>query len=293
MNMLNRKNAMKLTLAATAVFATAGAMAPTASAATYTLDFNQGADGGNILFNNDGSLQTDQWADWGLTDIGGINKRTKKDAILNLYNTNRGGKDNDLRTGNNWGTSRQGNVLIIQEQDGSNKNYFKKNDAWRADDEAAGGYVDFDFAEAVAFNSFSMLDIDDNGGGIMVEGQRADGSMLNINIDALMAEHHAVNGPNASAAQGSSVSLNGVTMTQLGNRQGDNSMFRFELSDAHLTNVKFRYPGSGAISGLEWGTIDEGPQEIPEPSAMAGLLMLGLVGKRVKQKRDQAAAEQA
>jgi len=290
MTMFNTKNAKWLTLAATAAVTATGAMASSAAAATYTLDFNQGANGGSVLTNSNGTLQTNQWADWGLTNISGKNNRTNKAAKLNLYNTttNAGGQDNDLRTGNNWGTVQQGNALIIQEENWNNKKYYNNNNVWRADDEARGGYVDFDFAEAVAFNSFSLLDIDDNGGGIMVEGEYGDGSKLNIDIDALMTEHHAVNGTNEGAAQGKSVELNGVTMTQVGNRQGDNSMFRFELSEAHFTNVRFRYPGSGAISGLEWGTIDDGPQEIPEPSAMAGLLMLGFVGKRIKQKRDQA-----
>ncbi|MEL6899841.1 MAG: PEP-CTERM sorting domain-containing protein [Cyanobacteria bacterium J06606_4] len=296
MNILNPKNNQWFALTAGLTIAAVGVMAPSAKAATYTLDFETGADGGSILYNTDGTLKGDQWADWGLTNISGINDRHDGAAKLNLYNTNEGGRDNDLRTASytksngkvvDYGTPAQGNVLIIQEEDG---NSLRSNGTYKADDEARGGYLDFDFAEAVAFNSFSLLDIDDNGGGITVEGQKADGGVLNIDIDALMAEHHRVNGTNESAAQGTSVTMNGITMTQVGNRQGDNSMFKFDVNDAHLTSVRFSYPGSGAISGLAWDTIDDGPQEIPEPSAMAGLLMLGLAGKRLKRKRDEAVA---
>lgn len=288
--------------AAGMTIAALGATSTAANAATYTLDFDQGADGGSVLYHANGTLKTDQWADWGLTNISGVNDRTDSAALFNTYdtayNTSRGQtsnlragwlRDDDLRTGSNWGTADQGNVLIIQEQDGGNTNIFNNTGAYTADDEAQGGYVDFDFAEAVAFNSFSMLDIDDNGGGIMVEGQKADGSLLSIDIDELMAMHHSMNGAGDNVAKGTSVSLNGVTMTQVGDKQGNNSMFRFDVDQAHLTSVRFSYPGSGAIAGLEWSTAEEPPQEIPEPSAMAGLLMLGFVAKRLKRNRSEAA----
>lgn len=288
-----------LALSATAALATTGALASSAEAATYNLNFDQGVDGGSVLMNSNGTLNTTQWADWGLTNISGINDRTDNAAKLNLYDTTTWGQDQDLRTNVYWkdnnridpGTPEQGNVLIIQEENWSNTNYFNNNGTYRADDEAGGGFVDFDFAEAVSFNSFSMLDIDDNGGGIMVQGQRADGSYLDINIDALMAEHRSTNGTDESA-QNTSVSLNGVTMTQIGRLQGDNSMFKFDVDEAYLTSVRFSYPGSGAISGLEWGTVEDGPQDIPEPSAMGGLLMLGFVGSRKYFKRKQAIASE-
>lgn len=290
-----RSNSKWAVISATVALTTIGALAPSAEAANFTLDFDSGVDGGDVLMNSNGTLVTDQWADWGLTNISGINDRHGNAAKLNLYDTTSWGQDQDLRTNTYWksgnkidpGTPEQGNVLIIQEENNSNKNYFNNNDVYRPDDEAAGGFIDFDFAEAVAFKSFSMLDIDDNGGGITVQGTLADGSYLNIDIDALMAEHHNTNGTDASA-QGTSVSLNGVTMTQVGRLQGDNSMFRFDVDQAFLTNVKFSYPGSGAISGLEWSTGEEEPRDIPEPSAMGGLLMLGFVGSRKYLKRKQA-----
>jgi len=288
-------------LSATVALATTGALASSAEAATYTLDFDQGADGGSVLMNDNGTLNTTQWADWGLTAIKGINDRTGNAALFNTYDTTyntsagqtsnlRAGwlRDDDLRTGSNWGTEIQGNVLIIQEQDGGNNNTFNNNGYYNADDEAKGGYIDFDFAEAVSFNSFSMLDIDDNGGGIMVKGTKADGGTFDIDIDLLMAEHHAQNGEGDGVAQNTFVSMDGVTMTQLGTKQGNNSMFKFDIDEAYLTSVRFSYPGSGAISGLEWNTIEDGPQDIPEPSAIGGLLMLGFVGSRKYLKRKQA-----
>ncbi len=293
-----------LTLAAT------GAMTASAQAATYTLDFNKAADGtDNILYNDNGTLVTTQWKSWGLADITGTNDRHGSDAKFNIYNTdvysgnNSVDRDIDLTTGIfnaerdgnktkkssnqtlDTGVENQGGVLIIQEEDG---NSFK-NGKYVADDEARGGNISFIFDRIVNFKGFSLLDIDDNGGGIMVEGTKKDGSPLSIDIDALMAEHHRIKGTTQGKdTQGTSVMLGGVKMTQVGYLQGDNSMFKFEVSDAHLADVRFSYPGSGAISELEWGMV-EVPQEIPEPSAIGGLLMLGFIGKRLKSKRDQAA----
>ncbi|MEL6555530.1 MAG: PEP-CTERM sorting domain-containing protein [Cyanobacteria bacterium J06621_11] len=253
-----------------------------AQAATYTLDFNSGANGGAVSYNSDGTLNTTQWSSWGLTNISGVNNRNGgTTAKLNTYNTNASdGPDPDLQTGSEWGTSQQGNALIIQEENQHNIDYFNNNGTWRADDEWAGGNINFDFAHTVAFNSFSLLDIDDNGSGIMLHGQKTDGSALSIDIDALMAKHLATNGTDAAASQGESVSLNGVTMTQVGSQRGDNSLFKFDISDVHLTQVRFSYPGSGAISDIEW----DYRQPIPEPSSMIGLAMFGLLGAATKRK---------
>ncbi|MBE9061763.1 hypothetical protein [cf. Phormidesmis sp. LEGE 11477] len=314
-----------LALTAGITLATANAMAGSAKAATYTLDFRTSADGSSILYNSDGTLLTTQWDSWGLEDITGINNYKERNNIdggqakLNIYNTDVYGGNNsvdrdiDLTTGVfngksvidrhgntktvksrngtlDTGVQKQGGALIIQEE--SNGGSFR-NGVYTADDEARGGDIVFDFKEAVDFRSFSLLDIDDNGGGIMVEGMRSDGSILNIDIDALMAQHHTENGTTeGSATRGTSVTSGGVTMTQVGYLQGDNSMFRFDVDDAYLTDVRFSYPGSGAISGLEWGKV-EVPQEVPEPSAIGGLLMLGFIGKRLKQQGDRSTSAEA
>ncbi len=303
-------------LTASLTIAAIGATSPAAEAATYNLDFEGSADGSAIRYNDDGTLQTTQWESWKLKNITGINKYKADKGIdngeakFNIYNTNVFGGDHkvdrdiDLTTGvfagkrntnnktvksNNQmldtGIEKQGGVLIIQEE--SNNDSFN-NGFYTADDEAKGGDILFDFDGIVDFNSFSLLDIDDNGGGIKVEGTRADGSILEIDIDELMSSLHTKN-KNTSDTQGTFVTTtDGVKMTQVGKFQGDNSMFRFDIDDAYLTDVRFSFPGSGAISGLEWGTVDA-PQEIPEPSAIGGLLMLGFIGKRLKSKRDEAA----
>ena len=267
---------LRLALTAGVVVASATVLTPSAQAASFNLDFNSSANGSQVLTNTDGTLLTTQWSDWGLTNISGYNKRTKNEAKLNLYNTDiYGGRDDDLETGSTWGTLAQGNALIIQEEDGKSFS----NGVYTADDEASGGNVKFDFAEAVTFNSFSLLDIDDNGGGIGVVGFGENGdTVLDIDVDALIAKHKNENG-SGSSAQGKSVTLNGVTLTQMGNKQGDNSLFKFDLDDTHLSRIRFDYPGSGAIAGMEWQYGDE-PRDIPEPSSMAGLLMIGALGAR-------------
>lgn len=262
------------------------AVAPAAEAASFNLNFDEGANGGSILYNADGTLQLDQWEDWGVT-LSGYTNRKGRAAKLNTYDTDNWGRDNDLKTGSTYGTASQGNVLIIQEEKSENIS----NGQYVADDEGWGGKIKFDFAEAIALNSFSMLDIDDNGAGIRVTGRGVDGGEdLNIDIDALINDHYDVNGN----TQGSIFSRDGVTITQLSNKRDDNSMYQFDLDQAffagrRFSDVEFTYPGSGAISGIQWSTNDGTPQDIPEPSVVGGLLMLGYVGAR-KSRRNKRSA---
>ncbi|NEP15717.1 MAG: PEP-CTERM sorting domain-containing protein [Leptolyngbya sp. SIO4C1] len=266
-----------------------------AQAKDYRVDFNEDAFGNRIKVGNGnvrdgaGELIDDEWADWGL-NINGWNNRTNSAAKLLLYDTSRGGADNDLRTGANWGTASQGKVLIIQEKSNDHRKDTGADGGYNLhnpDDEARGGYINFDFDKEVKFGGFSLLDIDDNGGGIFVEGfDDSNNRVMNISVDALIALHKTTNGLNAADAAGKSVTLNGVTLTQAGNRWGDNSLFSFKVDDAHLTRVKLNYPGSGAVAGLQWS--DAEPPRVPEPSATAGVLLLGLVGaRRLRQRQGQ------
>lgn len=256
-----------------------GAMAPNAQAEDFVLDFE------NVQTNADGTLVTTQWSDWGLTNISGVNNRTGNAAKLNAYDTSKSGRDNDLRTGSTWGTGNQGNVLIIQEEDGRSF----RNGVYKADDEARGGNINFDFASEVMFNSFTLLDIDDNGEGIDINGFDGNGNqVIDFDIDALMAEMISTYGSNASDAYNQSVTLGGVTMTQKSTNRGDNSMFDFSFSDTYVSNIDFFYPGSGAISDLKWSTV-EVAQEIPEPTGLAGLLVVGGLAARSLRKRKQSA----
>lgn len=256
-----------------------GAMAPNAQAEDFVLDFE------NVQTNADGTLVTTQWSDWGLTNIHGVNDRTGNAAKLNTYDTSKSGRDNDLRTGSTWGTGNQGNVLIIQEEDGRSL----RNGVYKADDEAKGGNITFDFANEVQLNSFNLLDIDDNGEGINVTGLDQDGNqVIDFDIDALMAEMIATYGTNHQDAYNQSVTLNGVTMTQKSMNRHDNSMFNFSFAETYVSDIDFFYPGSGAIADLNWSTI-EVTQEIPEPTGVAGLFLMGGLAARSLRKRKQSA----
>ena len=264
--------------------AAVGAMAPSAKAEDFVLDFD------NAQKHADGTLVTTQWSDWGLTNIHGVNDRTNKAAKLNTYNTDvAGGQDSDLETGSPWGTTSQGNVLIIQEENWSNKKYFNNNGQWRADDEAKGGNITFDFEEEVRLNSFSLLDIDDNGAVINITGLDQDGNqVIDFDVDQLMAELVSTYGTNHQDAYNQSVTLNGVTMTQKSKNRHDNSMFSFSFADTYVSDIDFFYPGSGAIADLKWSTV-EVAQEIPEPTGMAGLFLAGGLAARSLRKRKQSA----
>ena len=259
--------------------AAVGAMAPNAQAEDFVLDFE------NVQKHADGTLVTTQWSDWGLTDIHGVNDRHGNAAKLNTYDTSKSGRDNDLRTGSTWGTSNQGNVLIIQEEDGRSL----RNGVYKADDEAKGGNINFDFAEEVKINSFTLLDIDDNGAGINVTGLDKDGGqVIDFDVDQLMDKLVATYGTNHQDAYNQSVTLNGVTMTQKSMNRHDNSMFDFSFSETYVSDIDFFYPGSGAIADLKWSSI-EVAQEIPEPTGVAGLFLVGGLAARRLRKRKQSA----
>lgn len=310
MNTLNFQNAQGnkwAALSAGLAIAAVAISAPSAEAATFSLNFDEGAGGGAVQYNTDGSLDTTQWASMGLTNITGTNNRTRSAAVLNTYNSSvYSGNDSidrdwDLTTGSfthngqviDTGTALQGNVLIIQEEDG----HSFKNGRYIADDEGAGGNINFGFESAVALSRFSLLDIDDNKHNnrnrITVTGFNDDGEFT-IDVDKLINEHKDINGN----SQGSTFTKNGVTITQVSSKRGDNSMYQFDLDEAHFADmrfndVRFNYPGSGAIAGIEWRTDDEGPAEIPEPSVIGGLLMLGFVGVRKRLKSNKIAVEMA
>ena len=292
-NFQNNVSNKWIALSAGLAITTVGAIAPSAEAATFSLNFDEGANGGNILYNSDGTLQGNQWADTLGVTISANSNRSGSVGLLNTYDTDRSGRDNDLRTGgNNRGTVSQGNVLIIQEELGENISGGK----YVADDEGSGGTINFGFNSAIALQSFSMLDIDDNNHNdrnrITVTGTNADSS-FDIDVDKLINDHKSANGNR----QGSTFTRDGVTITQVGKKRGNNSMYQFDLDETYFASmrfndVSFKYPGSGAISGIEWRTIDsDGPTDIPEPSVVGGLLMIGFVGVRKRLKSNKQTAE--
>lgn len=283
---ISRSQTYQLTAAVLLSF---GAMSTPANAAVRTLDFDQDALGNTL---NGGTQVKDQWSDWGLNITGKNFQTGDKNAPLLLYDTSRSGADNDLRTGSQWGTVNQGNALIIQEYNNGSYNLNTP------DDEAEGGHVWFKFDQAVGFHQFSLLDIDDNFGDVSgtqvrVIGRDTDNNkVLDINIDDLIGRFaDTYSDPDPSKSQGKSLThayRNGlgedinVTITQVGNRRNDNSLFEFKFDETDVEKIKFQYNGvSGAISELQWDdhTTEEPPQ-LPEPSVSIGLMMMGFIGGR-------------
>ena len=110
--------------------------------------------------------------------------------------------------------------------------------------------------------------------------------MLDINIDNLIETLVATYGPAESDAYNQSVTLEGVTMTQMSHERGDNSLYKFEFTNTYLSDINFIYPGSGAIAGLEWTTPETfGPRKVPEPSVLGGLLVVGAASRFLKRKQ--------
>ena len=293
-DMLVRSRRLLAMAAVGVVSATVGGVSISpAQAATYDLDFDYfDLDTRlnpitNSTANNPNGIG-DQWASYGV-NINAANKVGNRPEPLLLFESQSNdytGGDDDLRSGTPWGTPELGNVLIIQE-DGFNSNGAVKN-AHDPDDERNGGIINFEFfnpetqtARLVNFEEFSLLDIDDNGGGIRIEAyDTGNNKVLDIDVDALMALHKSTNGSDgATAAQGASVTSNRVTMTQVGTEWGDNSLFKFAIADTQAAEVKFRYPGSGAIAGLKWNDDEDSPQ-LPEPTSILGVLLFGAVGVR-------------
>ena len=271
-----------------------------AQAATYNLDFDylDLETRQNEITDSRGGIKKrlgirNQWKDSYGLKIRGYNQNETESKPLLLFDSNPNtytGGDSDLRSGNAWGTPEQGNILIIHEDgwgynsEGKPNSVLNYNDP---DDDASGGVIKFDFFNPgtsdglVNFEEFSLLDIDDNGGGIRVEAyDTGNNKVLDVNIDALMDLHKSTNGGNgAAAAQGASVTSNGVTMTQVGTKWGNNSLFKFTIEDVKAAEVKFRYPGSGAITDLKWND-DEDPPQLPEPASVLGFILFGAVGVR-------------
>lgn len=284
--MTKSKLFFRIAIATTIVFS--GVIAP-ANAKVQVLDFEQDAVGNDL---SGGTQIDDQWADWGLTITGKNYKTGDNNAPLLLYDTSKSGADNDLRTGTTWGTVNQGNALIIQEYNNSSYNLNTP------DDEAKGGHVWFKFEQEIGFQKFSLLDIDDNFGDasgtqVRVIGKNAENDkVLDINVDDLIKRFaNTYSNPDHTKSQGKSLThayRNGlgedinVTITQLGNKRDDNSMFEFKFDEATVQKIKFQYNGvSGAIADLQWDdrTTEEPPQ-LPEPSAGLGLIMMGIIGAR-------------
>ncbi len=258
-----------------ALFFAGLAFANPAEAATYTIDFETDASGQPIKVgtgnksDGNGDLISDQWLDWGVSISA---QRNGKPEPLLLFNSNclgescTGDPDDDLATGEPFGTDPQGNVLIIQQNN---------NKLWDPNDDRNGGTISFDFMNGgVNLDSITLLDVDDDFGrngvdSIMFTAYFTDGTTQEIDIFSL-----PTSGPNS-------------IVTQLSSVTGDNSLYEFNLGLSDVMKFDVTYPGSGAIASIKWD--DEVTQDIPEPVSVIGLLAAGAIGAgaTLRQKRTQ------
>lgn len=261
------------TVAAMGAVFTALMVAP-AHAASYHLDFddiyvNQIAQGSSASNSQYGI--SDQWANWGVT-LSATNKAGTSSEPLLLFDSNSTsytGGDNDLRSGSPWGTTEQGNVLIIHE-DGFKRDGTVKN--WTdPDDESNGGIISFNFADQVNLSSINLMDVDDFG----PRGQY-------ISFAAYDSDGNQI----GDITQFDEASLSGGQATRLSSVTGNNSLYEFALAYSNVARLDVLYPGSGAIAGLKWSTDDDS-QSVPEPMSTAGLLLLGMVGLKALRRRPE------
>lgn len=249
-------------------------MVTPAHAASYHLDFddiyvNQIAQGSSASNSQYGI--SDQWANWGVT-LSATNKAGTSSEPLLLFDSNSTsytGGDNDLRSGSPWGTTEQGNVLIIHE-DGFKRDGTVKN--WTdPDDESNGGIISFNFADQVNLSSINLMDVDDFGS----RGQY-------ISFAAYDSDGNQI----GDITQFDEASLSGGQAARLSSVTGNNSLYEFALAYSNVARLDVLYPGSGAIAGLKWSTDDDS-QSVPEPISTAGLLMLGMVGLKALRRRPE------
>lgn len=250
-----------------ALFFAGLAFANPAEAASYNLDFDNDA-AGNPLQTGTGELINDQWLDWGVS-ISAERNGSSEPLVLfnsNCFEESCTGDDDDLATGEPFGTDQQGNVLIIQQNNNNLKN---------PNDDRNGGTISFDFMNGgVNLNSITLLDVDDDFGrngvdSIMFTAYFTDGTTEEIDIFSL-----PTSGPDS-------------IVTQLSDEPGDNSLYEFNLGLSDVMKFDVTYPGSGAISSIKWD--DEIVKDIPEPVSAVGLLAVGAIGAgaTLRQKRRQ------
>jgi len=260
---------------------------------SYYLDFETNA-AGQSLVAGEGQTIAQQWADWGLT-LSATSARKGADDMLLLYDTATSGADNDLRTGEfnykgeSFSSSPENNVLIIHEHihSGNVKNDQTLTSIYNPDDEAKGGTITFDFSSwlqpntpapsptyrGVDLGTLRLVDIDDNPtlSGVRFRAFSGDNEVFSKSAEELRVMQLATS------------VFDGV------NNKGDNSIWDFHLGafqreagsevlGTAVTKLLVEYDGSGAIAGLGWSDVhesDEDRTEIPEPTSLLGLAVVG------------------
>ncbi len=226
---------------------------------------------------DDVEVITDQWASYGLS-MSATDKSGEHEKNLVLFNSNcnpnlsktnllgcKGG-DRDLATGTGsytkgdwtigYKTPEQGNVLIIQEHAlDSNKSW--KNDVFQTDDDARGGWINFDFDTAINFDKLGFVDLDD-AGVPEFKFTFADGTTQII-------ENLLDSDPRVSII-GSSSKFESDDSENVVQENGENSLREYSFYLENVTQASVKLPSSGAVAYLEYNQV-----EVPEPLTLAGL----------------------
>ncbi|MEO0534538.1 MAG: PEP-CTERM sorting domain-containing protein [Cyanobacteria bacterium P01_A01_bin.123] len=236
---------------------------------------------------------TDQLqAEYGLT-LSASNKNNRNSSKdLWLYNSSCDpsggcvGGDPDLATGtgsynhNGWkiryNTPDQGNVLIVQENNHT------------PDDDAGGGWINFDFDQAIDFRNIALLDLDD-GEDPKFEFTFANGATHEWTFSDNDDEVSFVR-DNENKNWSSKETKDGETTR----KNENNSLREYDFSglsdDEHdftqVTGFGVRLPSSGAVAYLEYfREVEEPNVKVPEPASLLGLAAVGMFGYRLKRKR--------
>ncbi|MEB3356352.1 MAG: hypothetical protein VKK04_06475 [Synechococcales bacterium] len=281
------------------------------STQTYTLDFEADAAGNSLYAGNsdyvqglsrnarnawraDDAVIGDQWLDWGVR-LSADSHKGSRDTLL-LYDSSERGQDNDLMTGEAnlrsqqgfsaslaAGSSNERNLLIIQEG----------SDFLKPDDDAKGGIISFDFFNpnssntnyaGVGLGTLRFVDIDTNPG------------LDDVKFSAFYRDQDGNEKSLFENVVGSSAF---ASRFYAGKSNGDNSIWDFDLAALQgqfegsnkvaISRLEVNNTGSGAIASLVWNQLqtveDDGPRDIPEPTAAAGLVVLGLCAAGAKATR--------
>lgn len=227
----------------------------------FEIDFETDVDGNPLTADNFGPA-LDRARSLGLD----INTNDPVNHPLTLFNSNCGpdfgiacsGGDSDLATGPTFGTTPQGNVLIIQEDPNSNI----------PDDNRDGGTINFGFARGITLEKLAILDFDDS--------DRGEGYIKAFTADGLAQEYKMSEGT--------------LINTEF---HGDNSLREYDFSalpaDA-ITLLKIVFPGSGAISSVAFSIDPTISEPVPEPLTTLGLAASGAFLAAARQKRRQKVA---
>ncbi|MGF1496292.1 MAG: hypothetical protein ACFB8W_05640 [Elainellaceae cyanobacterium] len=269
------------------------------SAQTYTLDFETDAAGNALFAGNsdyvdglsrgdrnawkDDAAIGDQWLDWGV-QLSVDSHRGNRDTLL-LYDSSASGEDPDLMTGSQVGagSSEERNLLIVQE----------RNNFLKPDDDARGGIISFDFFNpnsgnssyaGVGLGNLRFVDIDTNPG------------LDDVKFSAFYFDE---NGEEQSLFKDIVGSNAFASNFYAGKSNGDNSIWDFDLAALQsqfegenkvaISRLEVDNDGSGAIASLVWNQLQtveaDEPRDIPEPTAAAGLVVLGLCAAGTKATR--------